>query len=299
MKNDTIISFEVKMEKLNLQEKRKHSSQLVPFSYYECLIPDYFANVPVHWHSEFEINYVISGKAELICNDKRITTQTGDIILITPDKLHAFYSIEGCQQRYDTIVFSSDMLGVYGSDRSCVECVHPLVSGAMDATLVISKEHDKHKELEAIVKSIFYCAKENTPLHDFLMKSELIKFFWLLFESGDLYCTNEKAISKSEVFRPILEYMHEKCQENITVDELADIACMSRSYFMKRFREVSGVGAIEYLTQIRIKKACNLLAETELSVLDISLECGFKNLSNFNRQFKKKVGCTPREYRSR
>ncbi|MGN1416999.1 MAG: hypothetical protein ACI4XF_09155, partial [Oscillospiraceae bacterium] len=52
------------------EEKRQHSSRLVPYSYYKCLIPDFFAGVPMHWHGEFEINYISEGSAEFICGDE-------------------------------------------------------------------------------------------------------------------------------------------------------------------------------------------------------------------------------------
>ncbi len=63
------------------EENRRHSTLLVPFSYYKCLIPDYFAAVPIHWHGEFEINHIISGCAEFICGDGRFVSAEGDIFL--------------------------------------------------------------------------------------------------------------------------------------------------------------------------------------------------------------------------
>lgn len=92
--------------------------------------------------------------------------------------------------------------------------------------------------------------------------------------------------------------MNENFSENITVDMLAETVHLSKSYFMRRFREAAGVGAIEYLSQLRIKKACEILSETDKTAAETAFECGFRNLSNFNRQFKSIVGCTPKEYRS-
>ena len=58
-----------------LAEKRQHSTVLVPYTYYECSIPDYFPFVPLHWHGELELNYVISGSAEFICGDERFINE--------------------------------------------------------------------------------------------------------------------------------------------------------------------------------------------------------------------------------
>lgn len=280
------------------EEKKQHSSQLVPFSYYKCLIPDYFASVPLHWHGEFEINFIISGCAEFICGDKKFISSEGDIIIVPPNMLHAIYPHEQFKQRYDTVVFSPEMLGLSENDRCTAECIKPIANGRAEINTQITREHIYYGELKTTVQNIFSCAKGNTPRLDMLMKSELLRLFWLLEESGDISRTDENAVSRSETIRPAIEYMNENFSENITVDMLAETVHLSKSYFMRRFREAAGVGAIEYLSQLRIKKACEILSGTDKTAAETAFECGFRNLSNFNRQFKSIVGCTPKEYRS-
>ncbi|MZL71105.1 helix-turn-helix domain-containing protein [[Ruminococcus] torques] len=66
---------------------------------------------------------------------------------------------------------------------------------------------------------------------------------------------------------------------------------------MSCFKQNFGLGAIEYLNQVRIRSACDLLRNTDRSISDIAFDTGFHNLSNFNRQFRTKVGCSPQTYR--
>lgn len=91
--------------------------------------------------------------------------------------------------------------------------------------------------------------------------------------------------------------MNEHFSETVSVEQLAETVHLSKSYFMRRFKETAGVGAIEYLSQLRIKRVCEILAETDKTASEAAFECGFKNISNFNRQFRKAVGCTPKDYR--
>ena len=63
------------------------------------------------------------------------------------------------------------------------------------------------------------------------------------------------------------------------------------------FKRITGTSIVTYITQIRIKKACEMLLNTNKQVVQIAMECGFDNLSNFNRQFKKNAGCSPLKYR--
>ena len=73
----------------------------------------------------------------------------------------------------------------------------------------------------------------------------------------------------------------------------------SSSLFISISRRETGVGAMEYIAQLRLKLARELLRDTDKSVADIAFECGYHNLSNFNRQFRSAGGCSPKEYRSR
>jgi len=280
-----------------LEEKRRHSSELVPYSYYKCLIPDYFDCVPLHWHSEFEINYVLEGQAEFLCGDERFVTQTGDVVIIPPNRLHAIYTHGDFEQRYDTIVFSADMLGASVNDRCAVECIRPLVNGHFGIRIHITALHPYYDEIKTTVENIFSCAKGNTSQLDMLLKSEMLRLFWLLEDSGDIFYTDGNRIDSAELIRPAIEYINDNYCENITVQQLAAVVNLSKSYFMARFKQAAGVGAVEYITQLRIKKACRLLAESRMTAAEIAFECGFRNLSNFNRQFRKVAGCTPVEYR--
>lgn len=73
----------------NAHEKRRHSSYLVPYSYYESRIPDYFPFVPLHWHREWELNYVTDGEGIMRIGDREVEVHPGDILLIQPEVLHA------------------------------------------------------------------------------------------------------------------------------------------------------------------------------------------------------------------
>ena len=87
--------------------------------------------------------------------------------------------------------------------------------------------------------------------------------------------------------------------ENISIEQLADLVHLSKSYFMSCFKKAVGIGAIEHLTHLRINAACDALADTGKMISDIAFSCGYSNLSNFNRQFKQIMGCSPKEYRKR
>ena len=111
---------------MNYRENRIHSSQIKPYSYYQCIIPDQFAYAPMHWHSEFEINFVRTGSAEFTCGEQKFRSADGDIIVIPPNVMHSVYPCPEMHQIYDTLVFSPELFGSSESDRCIQECVKPL-----------------------------------------------------------------------------------------------------------------------------------------------------------------------------
>lgn len=280
------------------KEKRIHSSRLVPFSYYESRLPDYFSNVPLHWHKEFEVNYIRNGQGEFICGDDRFCFEKGDIIVVQPDMLHAVRPGSDEVTLYDTLVFSAEMFVGAGGDRSALEFFIPLAEGLMLVDTGITQSHERYSELVACVREIFKSAKKNTPLNDIVLKSELLRFFAILAESGSVHPAARGASAKSELIRPALSYINEHFRESITIEQLAEASHLSKSYFMSCFKNAAGVGAIEYINQIRVKAVCERLRAGGGNISEIAFECGFANLANFNRQFKRQVGASPKEYRS-
>lgn len=297
LNTDTILLYEGDaMNDPTSKENRIHSSGIKPFSYYKCVIPDYFYCVPMHWHSEFELNFIREGSAEFICGGEKFISSKGDIIITQPNVLHSIYPCDGTSQVYDTLVFSSEIFGGSESDRFISECIRPLIDGRMQLLTHITPNHHYYSELAMSAENIFSCAKGDTPQLDMLMRSELIKLFWLLETQAHINTYTGKYDS---VIRPALEYIAEHFSESITVAQLAQVVHLSESYFMNRFRNRVGLSAVEYISHFRIDTACRELIGTKKSVLEIAFDCGFRNISNFNRQFRKITGCSPTEYRSR
>jgi AraC-like DNA-binding protein len=94
----------------------------------------------------------------------------------------------------------------------------------------------------------------------------------------------------------IYNYTLEHFQEKICIHELAAIAHVSPNSFCRYFKSRTMKTYWQFLLEVRIGYACKLLSENKISVSQICFSCGFNNLSNFNRQFKEKIGLTPSGY---
>lgn len=97
--------------------------------------------------------------------------------------------------------------------------------------------------------------------------------------------------------RKVIEYMYEHFTEDLTVDGLAEIACLSRYHFCRSFRRACGTTVMRFLKDLRLAQARTLLITTDLSVTEVALSAGFKDLSHFERTFRTKYRTTPSRYR--
>ena len=280
------------------QEKRQHSTVYIPYSYYECNLPYSFMNVPMHWHSEFELNYIVQGTGTFSCGSELFTASKGDLLFLPPNMLHSAYPHPDSVLIYHALVFNPVILGVNIHDRCTMEYIRPLMNGTHRAAPHISPNVRNYPRLESCAKQIFSCATQTLPCRELLLKSELLRFFWLLETDGEILRQKEDESYYGENIRPALEYMMNHFQKNISIAQLAGLSHLSQSYFMSCFKKAVGISSIEYLSQLRINAACNALFSTDQKISEIAFACGYENLSNFNRQFKKNTGFSPSEYRS-
>lgn len=98
-------------------------------------------------------------------------------------------------------------------------------------------------------------------------------------------------------YKEIVSYMETHYAEHISLQDLADVVACNSQYLCRFFKEITGSTPIQYLIACRIEHACTLLSDTTMSVLEISMECGFDNVSYFIRKFRQLKGCTPNQFR--
>lgn len=280
----------------NREEAIKHSSVFIPYSYCHGVMPDYYPHVPLHWHKEFELCMILNGQCTFRRGDEIFTAKPEDIIIISPGTMHSISPCGG-QVAYDIILFHPRIITGGNDDRIYIELLEPILSGKSIINSPICAKNLYYNELKSSINTIFNCSRENTAKQDLLLKSELMRFFWLLIKSGEIQLSEREKSGLSEVMYPVIEYITEHFSEHITVEALAEIAHLSENYFMNCFKKFSGLTVTDYLNQVRIKEVCKSLLETNGSVTEIAFACGFRNIPNFNRRFKEIVDCTPLEYR--
>ena len=250
----------------------------------------------MHWHSELELDVVTEGKGEFICGDIHFPVESGDVVLIQPNMLHAAYPDKEEGLKYRAFVFHANMVGAEQTDRSSLSYIKPLRNGQLQVRPKYGREDADYPKVKELAEDLIALAECNDAYHDLFLKSRLFALLYF-FEKKENISERGQQSGSSELIRPALEYMTFHYEETISVDYLAGICAISISHFMNTFQKVVGCSAIEYLIHLRIQAACAALTDTTENVAEIATGCGYNNLSNFNRQFKKMTGVSPKAYR--
>lgn len=129
------------------------------------------------------------------------------------------------------------------------------------------------------------------------IKSSLL-YILATLSAHKLFSPVEKNFNKRvETVKTALTYMKENYREKIYISDLAGRVNLNEQYFCRLFKKAIGCSPIEYLNEYRVRQARQLLEKTDLQVMEVCLECGYNNLGNFLREFRKYTGTTPLQYR--
>lgn len=220
----------------------------------------------------YSLIYIEKGKMEFLYDDKAFIVGEGEAVLLDFRRPHYYRSLSDRLEKWEVIfdgAFAKDYYDLITDKWGYRFRVHGRIRGTI---------REMMQEL-------------GNPLPDDHLLSAL---FHILF--SDL--VKEHSLKLSPPIRKALDYISENSMQHIQVNEIADYVGLSRSYFSRLFAKETGQTPYEYLLEIRINKAKQMLALDALSVAEIAEQCGFVNASHFVRVFRGKTGQTPATFRN-
>ncbi|MCA9231660.1 MAG: AraC family transcriptional regulator [Planctomycetales bacterium] len=251
-----------------------------------------------HFHPEYELTLIVRSRGKRFVADNISNYQDGDLVLLGPNLPHTWQSSPDtyATERHKACViqFQSDFLGKEFFDAAELRQVKELLDRSAQGLCFKGSSHGM-------------VSQQIEGLEDLTGLQRLTAFLEVL---GMLARIRKVEVLSSPHFVPSLhqqnhrridlvcQYINSHYQDGITQPEVARLAQLSPPSFSNFFKKAVGVTFVEYVNKLRISLACQLLIETELSVLEVCHRSGFNNLSNFNRRFLRSKGISPRKYRS-
>ena len=288
-------------------ERKKHGTKKYPAAYYYVDREHPQHHMPFHWHTEWELIRVKEKSLILHIDENEIVAKEGDILMIQDSMFHGGVVSNGI---YECLVF--DFYGLFHEMEPVKEFLRPFYRLNLLPHLhfEVEKEPEICKIAAEIMDSNYNYFKENDESdgimdngwRELLTSGGLSRLFGMILQKG-LYVENKqesvRSSHKISRIKNVLEYVEKHFQSPITLGELAEVAGMNPQYFCRAFKEVTMQSPMDYVIYYRVEQAVRLLAATDMSVMDVALECGFNDCSYFIRVFKRQKNITPNQYRKK
>lgn len=260
--------------------------------------PEAEFDYPLHNHPEYEINLIMRASGTRIVGDKVEKYQDWDLVLLGPYLNHTWDGSDTNKQQYPT--------------------THTIVlqfEEHLFQTALLSKEafQSIKRMLDFSVRGIEFYGETRTKATDKLMRLtelqgfeaaicflEILQYLSISEENRLIASAGFAAKNKvpgSAKIDKVYDYLRKNYQNKISIKQVADIANMSESAFSHFFKKSTNRNFTTFLMELRLGEACRRLLNTQESVSEICFNCGYTNLSNFNRLFKKYKGMTPVAFR--
>jgi AraC-like DNA-binding protein len=275
--------------------------EITPLTQSDCFTYFYRAksdfDFPLHYHDEVELNFIKNARGtKRIIGDH--VEEIGDIelVLVGPGMPHGWFGSGFKKNQIEeiTIQFHKDFFDEKFLQKNQLSFIRNMLSRSLRGIL-FSTETTLRLE-----PRIYGLGKKQ----GFDSVLELMSIMHDLSISRDFRILSDSGFSDTEIFsynsrriEKVMEFIHASFNKQISLGEAAKIASMTESAFSRFFKLRTGMTFIDCLTEVRLGHASRMLISTTKTIAEIAYSCGFNNISNFNRIFRKKKGCTPRELR--
>lgn len=263
------------MEKVFFERNNKGK----PYLPYVARNQSIFNYLP-HYHAEVEIILLRQGRTILTVDGSCILLTSGDIFVVSPNKIHGFRSS-------------------IKNDLYIMKLYTPNCLLDYNLNLHIKIGTSLHTELSSILNDLIQESEHSFQGREIAMTLHANRFFLTLIRKADLSKRSDS--DRADVLRfielstRILDYLENHYAEDVSLEDLADHCGCSRFSLSREFKKITTLSFYELLASFRIEKAKELLKK-QMGVLETAMICGFNNQRSFNRSFKQYVGMTPTAY---
>lgn len=277
-------------------EVHREITQLSPedsFLVFERVKDDF--DFPIHFHPEYELNFIYRGKGvRRIVGDHSDEISDIELVLVGPNLIHGWELHKcRCKEIYEiTIHIQQDLLNEKMLSRRIFKGIRDMLDRAKHGILFSEESTLK------VMPRLMLLPKLN-GIQYFL---EFVAIMNELADSGDQMLLSTQAselhdFQNSQRIKRVYDFIQENFHRKISLGEISQLVNMSPVSFNRFIKSRTGKTFINYVNDTRISYATRWLIETEKSISEISYDCGFNNIANFNRVFKRAKNCTPSEFR--
>lgn len=258
----------------------------------------------MHSHEFWEIGYIYEGIGKHHTNEGSKTIKAGEFILIKPGARHSVTAPQkGAPTRVCNCLFTQNyfemLIQEYWNVSGLADyTLHDMLLGSEPFCLHLSD--DNAKNVKHLMWLIAHEYNHFTVGSELIIKTAMLDLLVIITRLYE-YSIKKAAptVSRNDEIDRLMKYMRSNFGYKLTLGFLAEQVHLSREYLARYFKQYTGKTVLEFLTEIRISKAKEMLRTSSHSVEDIGAYCGYPSVSNFQKAFKKATGLSPSGYRKK
>lgn len=252
---------------------------------------------PLHYHEEFELNFIRNAKgAKRVIGDHIDEIGDLELVLVGSNLPHGWFTHKSKSPEIHeiTIQFHRDLFDEKFLQRNQLSFIRTLLERSLRGVLFS----------QDTIRALMPRLMEFPQKHGFDSVLELMSILHDLSTSRNIQTLSDASFNSMETLSynsrrvdKIMTYLNNNFDKNISLSDAAKIAGMTEVALSRFFKARTGKTFVDTLNEVRLGNASRMLIDTTHSVTEVAYKCGFNNMSNFNRIFKKKKDCTPKEFR--
>jgi len=261
-----------------------------------------YMDSPWHYHPDYELIYMVQGSGKRFVGDSVENFQAGDLIFIGPDVPHVWKSdeeyyqgVKGVNTEVIVIQFKNEALGKGFFSLPELKEIKSILDLSNRGLKVLGKTK------QCIISEMWKIINLN-GIARITSLLEILNYLTHTNEVSPLLAVPYKKMHNdrgSEKLNKVFDFVSSNFQKSIQLDDIAQLANMSKTAFCRFFKLKTTKTFNQYLTDVRVSYACELLMNSDLTIAQIAVASGYNSQSLFNRQFKALKGASPREYQVR
>lgn len=281
---------------VQLKDTVAHGNSRYPFAVHDTVaVAEGLLMLYLHWHEEAELLMALEGDVYVRINDRTFHMKEGEAAYIEPYALHACYKAESDTCHLLALVFRPDIIAPGREPSLYEDYLAPVLRGTVRFESHLTQKTEWQRHILSLLRSTHpYCTLPYSR-SDLAVRGILNEIWSELFLHADAEAAPARAYARLE---PAVNYICENYRFPITISDIAAQVNLSISRFSALFRDCFHVSPVSYLLQYRLHHCTILLLSTDMTVAEIAFTSGFDNLSNFNRQFRERLGTTPTAFRN-
>lgn len=281
------------------RELGRHGTPDFPLAAYTTRIcKNILGFIDWHWHEELQFCCVTKGEVLFRVEEKTLRLAEGQGIFIAPGLLHQAKNAPGTDSSYICLDYHPRLMQHAGESLFDRRYLTPFLDGRRVGFCVLSPAVPWQQEILQRIVSVRDGRDAAEPDY-FALYLDILHIWQLLYQNflallpAVPYSAGQKAVHQ------MAAYIRAHYAEPLRLAEVAAAANLAESTCCRAFKKAMGITVFEYLGNVRLLQSERLLLETDLSITEIALQCGFGTASYYNRRFKAQTGLSPRAYRQK